>query len=65
MQLFKRCVDVDPNERASVTDVEPQLQHKIERNESAFTFNPAIDDVYCVSSFLKVCSHVCERTLVS
>lgn len=32
-----------------------QLQHKIERNEAAFQFNPAHDDVYAVSSLLKVC----------
>ncbi|OCH92733.1 RhoGAP-domain-containing protein [Obba rivulosa] len=30
-----------------------ELQHKIERNEAAFAFNPAIDDVYAVSSLLK------------
>lgn len=31
-----------------------KLQHKIERNEAAFAFNPSVDDVYVVSSFLKV-----------
>ncbi|EMD41588.1 hypothetical protein CERSUDRAFT_110164 [Gelatoporia subvermispora B] len=30
-----------------------ELQHKIERNEAAFAFNPAVDDVYAVSSLLK------------
>ncbi|KAH7912985.1 hypothetical protein BJ138DRAFT_1171559 [Hygrophoropsis aurantiaca] len=30
------------------------LQHKIERNEAAFKFNPLIDDVYAVSSLLKL-----------
>lgn len=32
----------------------PQLQHKIERNEAEFQFNPRHDDVYAVSSLLKV-----------
>ena len=36
------------------TDLLVQLQHKIERNEAAFSFNPTVDDVYSVSSFLKV-----------
>ncbi|KZT65545.1 RhoGAP-domain-containing protein [Daedalea quercina L-15889] len=31
-----------------------ELQHKIERNEAAFQFNPAVDDVYAVASFLKM-----------
>ncbi|TFK93518.1 RhoGAP-domain-containing protein [Polyporus arcularius HHB13444] len=31
-----------------------ELQHKIERNEAAFSFNPNVDDVYSVSSFLKM-----------
>ncbi|KAI0768636.1 hypothetical protein BD413DRAFT_563758 [Trametes elegans] len=31
-----------------------ELQHKIERNEAAFQFNPTTDDVYSVSSFLKL-----------
>ncbi|KAI8983411.1 hypothetical protein BD414DRAFT_81407 [Trametes punicea] len=31
-----------------------ELQHKIERNEAAFQFNPITDDVYSVSSFLKM-----------
>ncbi|RPD58368.1 RhoGAP-domain-containing protein [Lentinus tigrinus ALCF2SS1-6] len=31
-----------------------ELQHKIERNEAAFSFNPAVDDVYSVASFLKM-----------
>ncbi|OSD05850.1 RhoGAP-domain-containing protein [Trametes coccinea BRFM310] len=31
-----------------------ELQHKIERNEAAFQFNPTTDDVYSVSSFLKM-----------
>ena len=31
-----------------------QLQHKIERNEDEFEFNSATDDVYAVSSLLKV-----------
>ncbi|KAH9836530.1 RhoGAP-domain-containing protein, partial [Rhodofomes roseus] len=31
-----------------------ELQHKVERNESAFQFNPAIDDVYAVASLLKM-----------
>ncbi|KAH7929352.1 RhoGAP-domain-containing protein [Leucogyrophana mollusca] len=30
------------------------LQHKIERNEAAFKFNPLTDDVYAVSSLLKL-----------
>jgi len=31
-----------------------QLQHKIERNEREFEFKPLTDDVYAVSSLLKV-----------
>ncbi|KAF7978859.1 hypothetical protein HWV62_44331 [Athelia sp. TMB] len=31
-----------------------ELQHKIERNEAAFEFNPLTDDVFAVSSFLKL-----------
>ncbi|EJF66392.1 RhoGAP-domain-containing protein [Dichomitus squalens] len=31
-----------------------ELQHKIERNEAAFAFNPTTDDVYSVASFLKM-----------
>ncbi|GJE85925.1 RhoGAP-domain-containing protein [Phanerochaete sordida] len=31
-----------------------ELQHKIERDEEAFQFNPAVDDVYAVSSLLKL-----------
>lgn len=31
-----------------------QLQHKIERNEASFKFNRLTDDVYAVSSLLKV-----------
>jgi hypothetical protein len=32
-----------------------QLQHKIERNEASFKFNALTDDIYAVSSLLKVC----------
>lgn len=32
----------------------PQLQHKIERNEATFKFNALTDDIYAVSSLLKV-----------
>lgn len=31
-----------------------QLKHKIERDERSFTFNPAVDDVSCIASMLKV-----------
>ncbi|GBE78437.1 RhoGAP-domain-containing protein [Sparassis crispa] len=31
-----------------------ELQHKIERNEALFSFNPTVDDVYAVSSLLKL-----------
>ncbi|OBZ79225.1 Protein LAS1 [Grifola frondosa] len=31
-----------------------ELQHKIERNEAGFSFNPAVDDVYVVSNLLKL-----------
>ncbi|KDQ54847.1 hypothetical protein JAAARDRAFT_181517 [Jaapia argillacea MUCL 33604] len=31
-----------------------ELQHKIERNEKAFKFNPGTDDVYAVASLLKL-----------
>ncbi|EKM49096.1 uncharacterized protein PHACADRAFT_202021 [Phanerochaete carnosa HHB-10118-sp] len=31
-----------------------ELQHKIERDEDAFRFNPAVDDVYAASSLLKL-----------
>jgi hypothetical protein len=31
-----------------------ELQHKVERNERAFRFNPLTDDVYAVASLLKV-----------
>jgi hypothetical protein len=31
-----------------------QLQHKIEKNEREFEFNPAVDDVYAISSLMKV-----------
>ncbi|KAI0793371.1 hypothetical protein C8Q75DRAFT_848735 [Abortiporus biennis] len=31
-----------------------ELQHKIERNEAAFQFNPTYDDVYAISSLLKL-----------
>lgn len=31
-----------------------QLQHKIERNEAVFKFNPLTDDVFAVASLLKV-----------
>ncbi|EIN13461.1 RhoGAP-domain-containing protein [Punctularia strigosozonata HHB-11173 SS5] len=31
-----------------------ELQHKIERNERAFKFNPLTDDVYAVASLLKL-----------
>lgn len=37
-----------------------QLQHKIERNEAAFKFNPLTDDVYAVASLLKVLRLVSE-----
>ncbi|KAH7104511.1 RhoGAP-domain-containing protein [Auriculariales sp. MPI-PUGE-AT-0066] len=30
------------------------LVHKLERNERAFRFDPKVDDVYCVASFLKL-----------
>lgn len=30
------------------------LQHKIERDEDAFEFSSATDDVYAISSLLKV-----------
>jgi hypothetical protein len=32
-----------------------QLQHKVERDEDAFEFHAPADDVYAVSSLLKVC----------
>lgn len=31
-----------------------QLQHKIERNEAAFSFHAPVDDVFAVASLLKV-----------
>ncbi|KAH9919137.1 uncharacterized protein B0H18DRAFT_882164 [Fomitopsis serialis] len=31
-----------------------ELQHKVERNEAAFQFNPAVDDIYAVASLLKL-----------
>ncbi|KAI0735515.1 hypothetical protein C8Q76DRAFT_611686 [Earliella scabrosa] len=53
--IDKRGLDAEGIYRVSGRHAAVQeLQHKIERNESAFTFNPAIDDVYCVSSFLKM-----------
>jgi len=33
-----------------------ELVHKIERDERSFRFDPHVEDVYCVSSLLKVCA---------
>lgn len=43
-----------PNISRSFLTLPTQLQHKIERNEAAFEFNQLTDDVFAVSSFLKV-----------
>lgn len=42
------------SEKLSFLELYNQLQHKIERNEAAFEFNPLTDDVFAVSSFLKL-----------
>lgn len=46
--MDKVCQDLTPIYSLS------QLQHKIERNEAAFSFHCPGDDVYAVASLLKV-----------
>ncbi|KAH9945601.1 RhoGAP-domain-containing protein [Amylocystis lapponica] len=53
-EIEKRGLDAEGIYRVSGRYASVQeLQHKAERNEAAFAFNPAVDDVYAVSSLLK------------
>ncbi|KAI0757346.1 RhoGAP-domain-containing protein [Daedaleopsis nitida] len=53
--IDKRGLDAEGIYRVSGRHAAIQeLQHKIERNEAAFAFNPSADDVYSVASFLKL-----------
>ncbi|KAI0963113.1 hypothetical protein AcW1_000286 [Taiwanofungus camphoratus] len=54
-EIEKRGLDAEGLYRVSGRHAAIQeLQHKIERNEAAFTFNQTVDDVYAVSSLLKL-----------
>lgn len=54
-ELNKRGLEAEGIYRVSGRHAVVQdLQHKIERNEAAFKFNPLTDDVYAVASLLKL-----------
>ncbi|EPQ61103.1 RhoGAP-domain-containing protein [Gloeophyllum trabeum ATCC 11539] len=54
-EVDKRGLEVEGIYRVSGRHAVVQaLQHKLERNEQTFKFNPNVDDVYVVSSLLKL-----------
>ncbi|KAF9807083.1 hypothetical protein IEO21_08394 [Rhodonia placenta] len=54
-EIERRGLDAEGIYRVSGRHAAVQdLQHKIERNEAAFGFNPAVDDVYAIASLLKM-----------